>query len=110
MVPMDRVVEWLNGLQWRTNKDVSARAKALIEEHAERMRTLLQQITAKTGQTPGEAHSDALGAGQDTRQHDRLIDQLFDEGDFSKAGVREPMILIISSCYCWDLDKKLSKF
>jgi len=110
MVPLDGLVSWLNHIKWKKLAEVTPDAEELVNEHLRRMKAVLDYLTRKTGKTPSEAHSASLTEGDDPERAKTVMNKLAKEVDFTKAGIRESLLLIICACYCWETDRGLSRF
>ena len=110
MVAITELVPWLNAIQWRKLYQVTPEAIVFLEEHLRRERIVLRHLLQKKKTTPSEAHSSSLTEGDDGECAKVVLDKLSKEVDFSEAGVRESLYLIITSCYCWQHDHELSQF
>jgi hypothetical protein len=103
-----QIVDYWNSIEWRKTGGISATAMDLIQLHLTRMREVVNEIRKRQDVSAIDAHGIAITAGADSEEYAKVMDALFTV-DFTNAMVREPIILVISSCYCWDVDPDLCK-
>jgi hypothetical protein len=103
------LLEWVNRIRWREQETVTPEAMSLIECHRERIQRVTQFLRKRQPTLlPAEAHGMALTPAHDTAEYGRVLDALFEQGDFAQAQVREPIIMTIAACEAWSLDPQLS--
>ena len=107
VVPRDRVVEWLNSIEWLRPEQISPQAEVLIADHLRKIRAIIREVMMKKGVNVIEAHGIAQTAGHNTPEGEALLDDLFSKVLFRGAGVRESLISTIAAAYCWDFDPEL---
>jgi hypothetical protein len=95
MVPRDRLIDWLNSIQWRQQDGITPEAMTLIEEHLKLIRYVIDHIRAIKGLNASEAHGLAQTPGYSTSEYKEILDKLFAQASFEGTGVREPLILFL---------------
>jgi hypothetical protein len=109
MVPREKLIEWLNSIQWLKPERVTPQAEALIQDYLVKIRKVINEVMVSAGVGAVEAHGIAQTAGHDTPEGESLLDELFSKVSFRGAGVRESLIANIAAAYCWDFDAKLRR-
>jgi len=104
------LVQQINRIRWREEAEVTPEAMALIDCHIHRIRPIVAHIVRTTGKPVAEAHGIVLAPASDTPEYRTIFDALWDEGDFTNAAAREPVILTIAADQAWHLDPQLSHF
>lgn len=107
MVPRESLIDWLNSIQWQQPAAITDEAMTLIKEHLEKIRKVIRHIMVVHNINASEAHGIAQTAGHFTSEYEELLDELFNQVNFEGTGVREPIILAVSACYCWDFESDL---
>ena len=107
MVPRDSLIDWLNSILWQQPSVITDEAMTLIKEHLKKIRAVMQHITSVYNINASEAHGIAQTAGHFTSEYERLLDELFNQVKFEGSGAREPIILAVSACYCWNFESDL---
>jgi hypothetical protein len=109
MEPIELFVQRLNRVRWR-EKSITAEAEALIQEFLHGLRPAIQHMCLARGVSPAHAYGLTQTAGADSPEYKHAVRVLFEQGRFFGAGVRESLIVIVSSAYGWDHDPELSAF
>jgi hypothetical protein len=104
---MSEFVESVSHIRWRTPEAVSPEAEGLIGEHIARMQEVVRVLQAKEGLTATAAYDRALSGGYQAPEYDELTRLLYERVDFRGAGVREHLVFVLASAYCWEQDPSL---
>lgn len=108
MITRNKLIPWLNSIEWKSKNEINRRAGYLIQDHIRKMRHVLKEIMRSQNiSNVVEAHGFIQSAGHDTPEGERLIAELFSEVSFKNAEVRTGLIATIVACYCWHLDPAL---
>jgi hypothetical protein len=110
MEAIKELIERINRIRWCEREEITPEASALIECHLKRIRPIIKFITASKGLPASEAHDYALSPAHDSPEYDRVLRALFNEAEFVRARVREPLIMTIAASHVWSLDPELSAF
>ncbi len=110
MVSREKLIAWLNSIQWLSRESVTQDALELIEDYLARVRLVIRALEEEEQLTPTVAHLCVATAGHDSPCGDLLIDELSDHVTFKGAEVREQLIGVITAAYCWEFDPTLKNF
>jgi hypothetical protein len=109
MEPLTEIVQQLNHIPWRLPTSITPQAEVLIQEHIAKMRSVINYLVSTRGLAVDEAYAEAQSAGYTEPEHKTFMNTLFHDVQFRGAGVREHLILAITSYYFWEKDSELGK-
>ncbi len=110
MVDINSLVAQVNRIRWREESAVTSEATALIQCHVERIQPVVQHVMRATGKPVSEAHGVALTPAYSSPEYGAVFDALSDQGDFTNAVARGPVIMTLTAAQVWHLDPGLSQF
>jgi len=107
--PIEHLVQRLDRVRWRS-KPLTREAKAFVEEHLNLVRPVVRHLRSTQDLDVVHAYGRTQFAGSESPEYDHANAVRFEVGHLVGSGVREAIIVNISSTYGWDHDPELAGF